>query len=263
MVAIDFAVESLYLDLNVKIWNNNFEVIAMKLLYPEHVKCIACNTEIFQNDIYDLCENCYEEITFLKDYHCCTRCGRPLVNHSDYMYCRECLKRSRHFDRGYSATVYDSVSEKMIFDFKYNDKTYLYKAIGEIMADSLSYNHAHFDLITYVPIHFKRRLSRGFNQSKLIAERISEITGKYLLQNAILRSKNTRRLKNLSMNEREDELKEAFEGRKGVTLEGMTVLLIDDIMTTGTTADRCSKVLKDMGANEIVIATFAVKCNYD
>lgn len=235
----------------------------MRVLYPEHVKCVVCNREIFKNDTFDLCEDCYEMITFLKDYHCCIRCGRPLIDHSDYMYCGECLKRSRHFDRGVSATIYDTVSEKMIFDFKYNDKTYLYKAIGSIMADSLICVDAKYDLITYVPIHIKRRLSRGFNQSKLIAERISEITGVELLPNAVLRSKNTRRLKNLSMNDREYELREAFEGKKGLNIEGMIILLVDDIMTTGTTADKCSKILKDMGAKEVIISTFAVKCNYD
>lgn len=235
----------------------------MKLLFPEHVKCVSCNKEIFTNERFDLCEDCYGKITLLKDYHCCIKCGRPLINYSDYNICGECLKKNRFFDKGFSATLYDSIAEKMIFDFKYNDKTFLYKPIGDMMIDALEYGGADYDFVAYVPIHFYRRLSRGFNQSKLIAERISEKTGKGLLRDAVIRSKNTKRLKNLSVDQRENELNEAFVRNKSMDLAGLTILLVDDIMTTGTTADKCSKVLKNMGADEILVSTFAVKCNYD
>lgn len=235
----------------------------MKLLFPEHVKCVVCNREIYVGDLFGLCKSCYDKITFLKEYKCCKKCGRPLIDYSDYNYCGECLKRYRYFDRGYSATVYDSVSEKMIFDFKYNDKTFLYRAIGDIMADCLRFNNVDYDFITYVPIHTMRRLTRGFNQSKLIAERIAERTSKMIIENAVLRSKNTKRLKNLSMIQRETELQGAFLSNDKFDLKGAKLLLVDDIMTTGTTADKCSMILKDMGAEEVIVATFVVKCNYD
>lgn len=263
MEVTDSVVENLYLDVDVKIWNNSFEVISLKLLFPEHIKCVVCNREIYSYDSFDLCPSCYDKITFLSEYQCCKKCGRPLIDHSDYNYCNECLKRYRYFDRGFSATVYDSVSEKMIFDFKYNDKTFLYRSIGDIMAECLTCDNVDYDFITYVPIHTMRRITRGFNQSKLIAERISEITGKRMINDAVVRNKNTKRLKNLTMIQRENELKGAFLANDRLDLEGTKLLLVDDIMTTGTTADRCSMVLKDMGAEEVIVVTFAVKCNYD
>jgi competence protein ComFC len=224
---------------------------------------MLCSKEIFDDSKYGICEDCYKKIVFTSDFKCCKLCGRPILKVDGYAKCTECHRYGRSFTRGYSCAVYEGVSERIVMDYKYNDKSYLYKVISEIMINKIIEENIDFDYILYTPIHITRRLVRGFNQTELIAKYIGEKTGKKLLDNLLVRKKMTKRLKKLSRTEREEELKSAFECNKDINIFASTVLLIDDIFTTGTTLDSCSEILIESGVADVKIITFAVKCNYD
>lgn len=235
----------------------------LNYLFAYNIKCLICSKEIYDDSNYGLCEGCYEKIIFTSEFRCCKLCGRPILKLGEYESCSECQKHNRSFTLGYSCTIYEGISERLIMDYKYNDKSYLYKFISEIMIDKIEKEKIEFDYIIYTPIHISRRLVRGFNQTELIARYIGEKTKRRVLGNLIMRKKMTKRLKKLSRLQREEELKSAFELDKDIDISETSFLLIDDIFTTGTTLKSCSKLLLENGASDIKIITFAVKCNYD
>lgn len=235
----------------------------LKYLFPDYVKCQVCSDEIYDNILYGMCEKCYDKLELTSNYKCCSLCGRPILTSSGYKHCIECQKYIRVFTSGYSCAIYDGLAEKIILDFKYNDKSYLFKLVSDFMIEKIIENNVEFDYIVYTPAHITRKLIRGFNQSQLIADHISKKTGKTLLHGIIKRKKRTKRLKNLSKREREEQLKDAFCFDGDIDLANCVILLVDDIFTTGSTLNSCSEILINNGACEVIIITFAVKCNYN
>lgn len=235
----------------------------LKYLFPNYIKCLSCSKEIYLSDYYGLCEDCYDEIVFTSKFRTCKMCGRPIYREGNYDSCLECQKHGRSFSSGYSCTVYEGLSERIIMAFKYNDKSYLYRLIADIMIEKIKSENISFDYIVYTPVHISRRLIRGFNQTKIIAEYIGDVLGVEVIDNLIIRSKMTKRLKKLTRNERIVELRNAFAFNDSIDISGDVILLIDDIFTTGSTLDACSEILLENCASEIKIITFAVKCNYD
>ena len=135
------------------------------------------------------------------------------------------------------------------------------KYIANIVKDKLDSEKIKYDYILYVPLHKNRERKRGFNQSKLIAKYLGNMTNIEVL-NCIKRSKNTSRLFNLKNEERIKELKNAFtvDDKIGVC-KNKNIVLIDDIFTTGSTANEISKILKCNEVNSIYVCTLLTKIN--
>ena len=149
----------------------------------------------------------------------------------------------------------------MILDFKYKNKTYMVKYISTIMKEKLDIENIKFDYILFVPLHKKRLKQRGFNQSEKIAKLLSEGIGIPTLD-CIERIENTRRLYSLSRNERKIELKNVFSVNKMVcNIKDKNVLLVDDILTTGSTVNEISKLLKLNSVNKVFVITLLTRSN--
>lgn len=208
-----------------------------------------------------MCKDCFTELHFIKDG--CVKCGKPIVNRSleeiPIDGCGYCSKKGFYFDKAISCIEYNEVSKRIILGLKYNNKTYMSKYVSKIMNEKLSIENIKFDYILFVPLHKKRLKKRGFNQSEKIAKYLSDLTSVEVLD-CISRKKYTKMLYSLKKEERINELKDVFIANHNIDkLKNKSVLLIDDIFTTGATTNEISKILKLSGVNKVFIMTLLTK----
>jgi ComF family protein len=144
-----------------------------------------------------------------------------------------------------------------MMDFKYHNKGYLGEKLGDILYDRISLENLEIDVIIAVPVSRERLKKRGYNQSELMARRLGARMNVPVDSKSLVRKMNTRLLRTMNPAEREIALKGAFGISSKVNVERKRILLIDDIYTTGATADACSKVLKEAGALEVLVLSLA------
>lgn len=161
------------------------------------------------------------------------------------------------FDELYCNYSYEGIIRSKILDYKFKHKKYLSKTFAEGMIYRFKKIKPNFDLIVPVPVHRTRKMERGYNQSELIAKILAKEVG--IECNAKVLKKIKRNLKQSKLNkeQRISNVKNIFEIRRSNEIKGKTVLLIDDIYTTGATANECSRVLKKAGATKVIVYTVA------
>ncbi len=177
-------------------------------------------------------------------------------------YKRDCLNypcKRYYFDKLFWSFKYEGKIRKLMLDFKFQNKKYLYKffaldLIKKIDTYRIQKNIA-IDFVIAVPVSFKRYLERGYNQSSLIAQEISKELNIKQLKFCLIKTKHNQRQSELPHYKRAQNAKSAYKVLFPKCLKGKTVLLIDDIFTTGATVNECSKELKKAGAVKVIVAT--------
>lgn len=159
------------------------------------------------------------------------------------------------FDTVYTFGSYEDTLRALIHLFKYGQVRPLAKPLGALLARAIPREHR-FDVIVPMPLHWKKRWSRGYNQSKLLAKEVARRWGVPVSQ-VVRRVKATAPQAGLSNSKRRLNMSGAFAMRKGASVKGLRVLLIDDVLTTGATASACAKVLKRAGASHVAVAAVA------
>lgn len=246
---------------NIKL--KNIKETILDFIYPRNITCIICDNPIKLTNTYSICRDCFKELHFLKD--ACIKCGKPIINHNleyeSIMDCPSCRKRNFYFDRAISCIEYNKTSKKMIIDFKYKNKTYFCRYVAQIMSEKMELENLTADYLLFVPLHKRRLRKRGFNQAEKIANDLSKITGIPIL-NCIFRHKNTKRLYNLNKTERENELKNSFIIKDNNNLlYNKSVILVDDIFTTGSTSNEISKLLRLVPVKKITVLSLLTRSN--
>ena len=173
----------------------------------------------------------------------------------------DCRKdKLKYFDYQIKIFRYENIIRDKIIDYKFNEKAYLYKTFEKmILKTKKTYSFLKkYDIILYVPMFKKHKLIRGYNQSELIARKISDTLGITLEKNNLAKVINTKKQSTLTKSEREKNVKNAFKLKNPEKIKDKKVILFDDIYTTGSTVNECSKILKKAGATEIAILTIAV-----
>lgn len=173
----------------------------------------------------------------------------------------DCRKdKLKYFDYQIKMFRYENIIREKIIDYKFNEKAYLYKTFEKmILKTKKTYSFLKkYDIILYVPMFKKHKLIRGYNQSELIARKISDTLGITLEKNNLTKVINTKKQSTLTKSERERNVKNAFKLKNPEKIKDKKVILFDDIYTTGSTVNECSKILKKAGATEIAILTIAV-----
>lgn len=154
---------------------------------------------------------------------------------------------------------YEDIIREKIISYKFNNKAYLYKTFSKIILKNkkICGFFKNYDIIIPVPIHKKRKLERGYNQTELIAKVIANQTHLKLEKNVLVKQKNIVSQSSLNKNERKQNVKNAFIVNNIQKIANKKILLFDDIYTTGSTANECSKILKKAGAKQIGVLTVA------
>ena len=166
--------------------------------------------------------------------------------------CALCRSGLRGFDAAYSFGAYEGVLRELIHLYKYGRVRTLARPLSGLLAQALPRDEA-FDAAVPVPLYWRRRLQRGFNQAELLARDLSRRTGIPVVR-ALGRLRPTPAQAGLSNSARRQNVSQAFRAR---SVRGKRILLIDDVMTTGATAASCAVALKQAGARRVALLTVA------
>lgn len=196
----------------------------------------------------DLCFFCKDRSGYIMGY-ICNDCRERL----------DVLDKKIKVDSIYVEGVFYSLSynrflREIVHDFKFNGKSYLYKPLARIMCETIIINDLQkdIDIILFVPSHKKKEAVRGYNQAELLAKYISKELSIPISLNNLIKIKGTKEQSSLTRLERMNNLKNSLRIRDRLEIKNKNILLIDDIITTGTTMEECSKILMDNGARKVI-----------
>jgi ComF family protein len=205
-----------------------------------------------------VCRACLENLQPLSAEFFCVSCRTPFQNAfplDEEGRCGLCRSGLRGFDSAYCFGAYEGPLRQLIQLFKYEKVRTLAGPLSDLLAAALPRDQR-FDAIAPTPLHWRRRWHRGFNQAGLLANRLSRRTGIPAMR-ALRRVHSTQTQAGLSNTARRSNVAKAFRVRRGVAIEGKRILLVDDVMTTGSTAAACAAALKRAGAAEVALLTIA------
>jgi ComF family protein len=220
--------------------------------------CVNCRGSIRETD-ENLCRDCWDELLACTGGDYCRRCGRDagkfaLLEGS----CPDCQGKEISFDRIARAGVYSHSLQEMILSFK-NGRTELDSVLGFLAKSALQGGGFgdQIDLFVPVPLHWSRRLARGYNQSYVLAGRLKSTTAK--ISTNLVRIRRTKSQPAMaSPAARARNVAGAFAVRYGHDFAGRKICLVDDIKTTGATLNECAKTLKQAGASKVFALVLAV-----
>ena len=216
----------------------------LNFLFPN--RCVGCGEILEEND--NLCEYCAEMIERCVQDKMCTKCG-CVKNECD------CKTRVYAFE-GVCAPFYNTgIAKEVVYAFKFNQKEGFAGFLSREMVLALrqQFLDVDFDFVTFVPMYKSAKAKRGYNQSELLAENIGKILNLPVYGNILQSKKKKRRQFATPLNERFDNVKGIYY--TDLKLNSETVLLIDDIKTTGATLQECAKALLIAGADKVYCLT--------
>ncbi len=227
----------------------------ISLLYPP--TCAVCAASVGFEDY--LCKECAAKSPRIKPPFCAT-CSEPFDGAiTDTFSCANCSHRVLHFESAVAAYRSRGVVRKLIHDLKYGGQVYLRHPVADWLLATLDdprLRGRRFDVVIPVPLHPARKRERGFNQAELLAEIFSARAG-LTMRPVLERIRYTTTQTAFDRAERMENLHDAFRLRKKADVRGLRVLLIDDVLTTGSTLSECARVLKAAGALSVHAATAA------
>jgi ComF family protein len=203
-----------------------------------------------------LCADCWNAITFIQK-PLCNCCGTPLAFAADQLMCVPCLANPPVFDSGRSVFTYSGLGRDLVLRFKHSDATHLSRCLAPFLKSVGQEFFQSADYIMPVPLHRWRLFKRQYNQATLLARAVSSLVDRPVLTNCLIRKKATQSQGHKTIKERKKNVKQAFEVINPDIIKGKTVVLIDDVWTTGATIEACTKTLKKSGANRVFVLTLA------
>ena len=214
--------------------------------------CNSCGAEVFNGEYF--CKSCEKELPF-NDSFICEKCGRATTAKTPV--CDTCKNFYYSVDTARSVFNYEGVIAKLIKNFKYDNKKYLGEVFAFYLKPLLDEHFSSSDYITFVPMDEKALKKRGYNQTEILAKILSERSG-IPLYLGIEKFKPTEHQANLSKEERLNNLSGCFRLTDKKAIAGKTVLVIDDVMTTGATTQTVANLLKSKGkALKVNVLTIA------
>ncbi len=226
------------------------------ILFPD--ECRICNEPLRGYTRVPVCEACLRAPSAHSAEFFCAQCKTPYLNSFPLALdgrCALCRAGARNFDASHCFGFYEGPLRALIHLLKYEGMKPLAATLGECLSRALPLDER-FDAVVPMPLHWVRGFQRGFNQASLLAAHLARRRGIPLI-NAARRIRATRSQTGLTNAQRRENVNGAFRARRGRPLEGLRVLLVDDVMTTGATASACAGALKRAGARSVTVLTLA------
>jgi ComF family protein len=225
---------------------------ALDALFPPH--CLTCDAAVSAQGT--LCAPCFAQLRFCAG-PLCPVCGAPAEQ--DVFPCADCAERPPLFRAARAALLYDGLAKRLVLGFKHADRTELAAPLARHMARAGAALLGGCDLIAPVPLHRWRLLRRRHNQAALLAAELSALSGKPWEAGLLRRLRATAPLGEKGAAERAEAVAGAFDARSGAEarIAGRSVLLVDDVLTSGATANACAAALLVRGAREVCVLAAA------
>ena|SRR5665213_1139347 len=218
-------------------------------------RCLACGATVGEVD--SLCGPCWGAISFFAPPWC-SRCGLPFAHPmGEGAVCADCARQQPSWDRARAVLRYDRHSRRLVLMLKHGDQTHLAGAFGRWMHRAGGEVLAGADLLMPVPLHWTRLFGRRFNQAALLARAIHRAGGPPVAADWLARRRRTPSQGLLGPAARARNVRGAFALRRGRSVTGKRVVLIDDVLTTGATAEECARVLRRAGADYVGVLVLA------
>jgi len=219
-------------------------------------RCLACGATVGEPDA--LCGACWASMSFFAPPWCAV-CGLPFPHPiEEGAVCADCARGRSHWDRARAVLRYDQHSRQLVLGLKHGDRTHLATALGRWMrrtgAEMLD---GGVDLLVPVPLHWTRLVARRFNQAALLAHAIHKAGGPPVAPDWLVRRRRTPSQGRLRPLARARNVGGAFALKPGRSVKGKRVVVVDDVLTTGATADECARVLRRGGAVFVGVLTLA------
>lgn len=225
----------------------------LNFLFPR--RCPVCG-EIVRPAGRFICPSCFPKLSFVTS-PVCKKCGKEVLEDT-VEFCEDCMKHRHAFEYGVALLNYNEAARVSMARIKYNNKREYLDFYGAALAARYgkTIRNMGVDAIVPVPVHASRRRKRGFNQAQVLARILGERLGIPVRPELLLRPKRTEPQKNLTAAERLRNLSGAFEAGKAAG-DFRSVLIVDDIYTTGSTMEACAGTLRSAGVERVY---FAVIC---
>ena len=226
----------------------------LSLIYPQ--QCTICSRQVIGLDGGVACAHCWANTHFFNGSEMlCGKCGAFLGDAAapSPVYCRKC--DDHHYDGAIAVGIYENALAASILNLK--KVPHIPRRLKAVMTERID-SAATADLIVPIPLSRQRQHERGFNQAEIIAKALAQLTG-ITVDNSSLRRKLHTQAHRIGMDKRARELTvvNAFEVARPRLIEGKTILLVDDVFTSGSTASACAGVLKKKGAPRVNVFTLA------
>ena len=223
------------------------------IVYPP--QCIGCRSAVA--DPSSLCPRCWSGMRFIERPYC-ERLGTPFeLDLGGSLLSPEAIAEPPVFDRARSAVIYDGLGRALVHRLKYGDRLDLGLALARLMTLAGRDLIADADLIVPVPLHWTRLLRRRYNQAAILSQSISNLTGIPHDPLVLKRRKRTRPQYGLSRSERQINLQGALHVEDRIRIEGRRILVVDDVMTTNSTANAAARALLKAKASHVDVLSFA------
>ncbi len=239
------------------------------IIFPN--KCLACNKIIDCEGLF--CNDDWQKLQFITEPKC-RICSQPFISEfeahsassgSHSILCIKCLTIQPSYDSSITIFRYNDLLKKIVGDLKYHDGTNLSKKFGKILSQKIAPEVQNYNLIIAVPLHKQRLRERKFNQAILLAKAILQNLSNDAKNNLkfypdiLLRTRYTKAQVKLDQKTRAKNLHGAFSVNKKYLdqIKDSSILLIDDVITTGATLENCASILKKAGAKKVTVVTIA------
>lgn len=229
----------------------------MDLLYPP--RCPICDEVAAEG--FPICPLCRKSIRTVGE-PVCKKCGKPIAGVQGE-FCGDCTGKKHAYTQGKALWVYEKKVKESIYRFKYQNRRDYGKVYAQEMAERCGswIQRNHVQAIIPIPLYHKKKKQRGFNQAEEVAVELGRILGIPVERDLLVRTRNTRPQKELNEAERKNNLKKSLKTVKNV-VQLKSILIVDDIYTTGSTIDAASLVLREAGAKEIYFCCIGIGTDF-
>lgn len=225
------------------------------LLFPDHIKCVFCGDELDNSAYHNVCRTCNEKLP--KIISPCLKCGSPLSLDSSGV-CKTCKTNNYEFTQARSVFSYTDEIVDIIHKLKYKDKPRLSKTLALFLVDVYSTWGIFPDIVTFVPMTKEKEKIRGYNQSELLAKEFAKIVNLPIMP-LCKKKRDTDSQTSLTHKERCANVIDcfSFDNHFKNKVKNKTILIIDDVITTGATTNEISKVLLKHGVKDCYVLSVA------